>query len=35
MSRYPVKYKYTLIFDLRSGPKMPFEGDAPEGSDTF
>ena len=22
-------------FDLRPGPKMPFQGDAPEGSDTF
>ena len=24
-----------LYFDLRPGPKMLFQGDAPEGSDTF
>ena len=24
-----------LCFDLRPGPKMLFQGDAPEGSDTF
>ena len=26
---------YLLYFDLRPGPKMLFQGDTPEGSDTF
>ena len=26
---------WLLYFDLRPGPKMLFQGDAPEGSDTF
>ena len=26
---------WLLCFDLRPGPKMLFQGDAPEGSDTF
>ena len=28
-------HTYMLYFDLRPGPKMLFQGDAPEGSDTF
>ena len=28
-------YSYLWYFDLRPGPKMLFQGDAPEGSDTF
>ena len=28
-------YIHMLYFDLRPGPKMLFQGDAPEGSDTF
>ena len=29
------KIHLLLYFDLRTRPKMPFQGDAPEGSDTF
>ena len=33
---YVLSYKHVLLyFDLRPGPKMLFQCDAPEGSDTF
>ena len=28
-------FVYLLYFDLRPGPKILFQGDTPEGSDTF
>ena len=34
LSKYLIKI-IVLYFDLRPGPKMLFQGDTPEGSDTF
>ena len=32
---FPEEQDILLYFDLLTRPKMPFQGDAPEGSDTF